>query len=372
MRASAWSVKHAATEAGRDFQCFNDHLVRLGLDIDELKRMNREGRKEQIADGAAKARAARKVNNHVVTRVEVLDEADEVFDLMIEEHHNFIAGELRSKNCTDPNLQNIPRAQTVEGKMSRDIFCAPPGFVLIEADYSQLELRVAAMLSGDAVMRSIFEEGVDYHLRTAQMVSRTAWGIAPEQVTDAHRSIAKTINFGILYGKGAGGFAQEWGISKAKAQGIVDAIMGQFKDLKRWCDARENEARKTGFVWTWWAGQPARHRPLYRIADRDDYVASVARNGAKNTPIQGTASDFCIASLRECVEWIEQEGLEDDVKLVLSIHDALMFEVRESMVDEVCGTVNEIMVGHDSAGVPLVADFKTGPAWGSMMKREVA
>ncbi len=271
-------------------------------------------------------------------------------------------------SCTDPNLQNIPRATTPEGKMARDCFIAPEGYVLLEADYSQLELRVAAMLSGDKVMQEIFRSGVDYHLRTAQMISKIAWGIEPSQVEDKHRSLAKNVNFGVLYGKTASTFAKEWGISKAKAQMIVDAIMGNFKDLQRWCNAREAEASKTGFVWTWWAGERARRRPLYQIADQDDMRASVARNGAKNTPIQGTASDFCIASLSQSVQWIESDGIEDLVKLVLAVHDSLMFEVREDMVAETAQVVNEIMLGHDSNGIELVADFKMGRSWGSMEK----
>ena len=273
-------------------------------------------------------------------------------------------------SCTDPNLQTIPRAQTEEGTMARNCFVAAPGYFLVETDYSQLELRVAAMLSGDQRMLEIFRSGVDYHLRTAQLISKIAWGIAPEQVTDKHRSLAKNVNFGVLYGKTAHTFSKEWGVSKAKAQRIVDAIMGQFKDLQRWCQDRENEALTTGTVWTWWDGERARHRPLWRIADQDDAAASVARNGAKNSPIQGTASDYCIASLIQCVQWIEDEGIEKWVKLILAVHDSLMFEVHGSMVNETIHTVAEIMTSHNSQGVPLVADFKVGKSWGSMKKIE--
>lgn len=272
-------------------------------------------------------------------------------------------------SCTSPNLQNIPRAQTPEGKMARDCFVAPPGFVLVEVDYSQLELRVAAMLSQDPVMLEIFASGVDYHLRTAQLVSQLAWNIKPEQVEDAHRSKAKSVNFGILYGKTARTLAEEWGVSQAKAQQIVDAIMGNFKVLDRWCRSRRSEAEKTGEVWTWWNKQKARRRPLYRIADKgNDGAVSTARNGAVNSPIQGTASDFCIASLVDTVAWIQDERIEDDVKLVLPVHDALLLEVRESMVVETTHTLKDIMTGHESLGVPLDVDFKVGPAWGSMEK----
>lgn len=276
-------------------------------------------------------------------------------------------------SCTDPNLQNIPRPDSDEGKMARDCFVAPPGKMLFEADFSQLELRIAAMLSGDPVMLEIFAGGIDYHLRTAQMISRLAWGIAPEEVTDKHRSLAKSVNFGILYGKTARTLAEEWGVSTAKAQQVVDAIMGTFKVLDKWCKARRSEAEKTGFVWTWWKGQQARKRPLYRIAEKGNDGAMVtARNGAVNSPVQGTASEFCIASLIDAVDWIEGDGIEDDVKLVLAVHDSLLFEVTASMVDELAGQVNEIMTGHDSNGVPLGVDFKSGTAWGSMKKYKLA
>lgn len=272
-------------------------------------------------------------------------------------------------SCTDPNLQNIPRAQSQEGKMARDCFIAPDGFLLLEVDYSQLELRVAAMLSQDPVMLEIFASGVDYHLRTAQLISQNAWGIPPEAVEDKHRSLAKSVNFGILYGKTARTLAEEWGVSQAKAQQVVDAIMGNFKVLEKWCRARRSEAEKHGEVWTWWDGEKARRRPLYRVADKgNDSAQSTARNGAVNSPIQGTASDFCIASLIDTVDWINSDGIADDVKLCLAVHDALLLEVRTDMVDEAAHTLHAIMTGHNSLGVPLDVDFKVGPAWGSMEK----
>lgn len=271
-------------------------------------------------------------------------------------------------SCGDPNLQNIPRADSPEGKMARDCFVASPGCLLLEADYAQIELRVAAMLSQDSKMLEIFASGVDYHMKTAQLISKIAWGINPDQVEDKHRSLAKSVVFGTLYGKTAHTFAKEWGVSKAKAQVIVDAIMGQFKRLKAWTAERQTEASKTGYVWTWWAGQPARRRSLWQIADADDARASVARNGAGNTPIQGTANEFCLASLRQCVEWIESDGIEDMIKLVLAVHDSLMFEVRRDMVEEAMAQVHSIMTSHDSMNVKLVADFKVGASWGSMVK----
>lgn len=252
--------------------------------------------------------------------------------------------------------------------MARDCFAARPGFTILECDYSQLELRIAAALSGDPEMRGIFEAGVDYHLRTAQLVSQTAWGIPPEQVEDKHRSQAKGFNFGLLYGQGDSALAQNIGCTVQQAGRIREAILGKFSVLARWIQEMLQYATKNGHAWTWWDGHRARRRPLWRIADDNDAGASVARNSAHNTPIQGTASDFCIASLIECVRWIEGDNLENDVKLCLPVHDALLFEVRADMLPEVHANVMRIMQSWNSNGVPLIADAKAGPSWGSLEK----
>lgn len=272
-------------------------------------------------------------------------------------------------SCSEPNLQNIPRAKgSPEGRMARDCFQAPPGYVLLEADYSQLELRIAAMLSGDKKMQAIFASGVDYHQRTAEMVSKTAWGIEPHEVTEEHRALAKPINFGILYGQGDEALAANAGCSKLQARRIREAILGEFKDLARWIKGRLAESQRTGVARTWWEGQPARCRSLHLIADHDDARRVVAEHSSWNTPIQGTSSDFCLASVAAVVQWILAMGLEDRVKLVLTVHDSILLEVREDWLSATAKKVHEIMTGWDSADVPLVADFKAGGAWGSLKK----
>ena len=269
----------------------------------------------------------------------------------------------------DPNLQNLPRAKdSAEGKMARDCFVARPGYLLLELDYSQLELRVAAMLSRDPLMRQIFAAGLDYHQRTAELISQVAWGIPPSAVTEVHRTRAKAVNFGILYGKTARTLAKEWGIVVAAAEKIVAAIMGQFKQLAGWCEAQLQELRKTGEIWTWWAGRPARRRPLWRVADPEDGVRKNAENSAVNTPVQGTASEFCVASLADVVEWVEGDGIEEDCRPILPIHDALVIEVRRELVIEAAETTRDIMLAHDSDGVPLDVDAKVGRVFGSMIK----
>ena len=269
-------------------------------------------------------------------------------------------------SCKDPNLQNIPRPDSPEGKMARDVFCCAPGYTFVQADYSQLELRIAAMLSDDPVMIDIFESGVDFHLRTAQMVSQMMWGIPPEKVEKKHRSQAKSVNFGVLYGKTAGSLAEEFGVSRAEAQKVMDAILGKFSKLARWCKDRLTESRKCGDTFTEWDGARARRRSLWRIAEPDDGIRITAENGAVNTPIQGTASDYCIASLVAAVEWIKQDAVP--AKLILPVHDSLLFEVRNDAVDEVVYQVRRIMESWPSGRVKLAADVEVGRSWGSLEK----
>lgn len=276
----------------------------------------------------------------------------------------------------DPNLQNIPRVDDrpadkggkPEGKMARDIFYAPEGHVLVQADYSQIELRVAAMLSDDPVMLEIFASGVDFHFRTAQLISKIAWGVNPEDVPPKgeFRSKAKSVNFGVMYGKTAGSLAEKWGCTKVEAQRVIDAIKGQFRKFAQWCAERLAEGRRTGESWTWWDGQPARRRSLYRIADQEDGSRITAENGTVNNPIQGTASDYCVASLTEVVRWILDDAVP--AKLVLPVHDSLLLEVRRDAVDEVVHALPELMLQWPSGNVKLAVDVEVGPSWGSLAK----
>jgi DNA polymerase-1 len=250
--------------------------------------------------------------------------------------------------------------------MVRDLFVAERGKVLVSLDYSQLELRVAAMLSQDPVMLAIYESGVDFHQKTAEMISMVAWGIPPEQVEKKHRSLAKTVNFGILYGKTAVTFAKEFGISHKAAQAIIDAIMGRFSKLAAWKENSLREARFSGEVWTHWDGRPARRRPLWGIGSALDGERITAENGSGNTPIQGTASDYCVASLCGIVDWVLDSGVP--AKVILPVHDSIMLEVAEPAVSEVVDYCRTVMEGWPSQGVKLVADVEIGPSWGSLEK----
>lgn len=268
--------------------------------------------------------------------------------------------------CADPNMQNIPRAHTPEGKMARDCFVSAPGNLLVEADYSQLELRIACMLSGDSEMLKLFEAGEDFHLQTAKFIAPIVWRIPPEEVTDAHRSKAKSFVFGVLYGMTDGGIVARTGCTAREAAAIRQAVMGKFADLNEWVLARVRETRASGEAWTYWEGERFRRRSLWSIADHDGQSREEAEHSSFNTPVQGTASDYCLASLVDLVDWIRRERTPD--KLVLAVHDSIMIETPEARLDQVMSQMRSTMCKWDSGGVPLEVDFKVGRSWGSLEK----
>ena len=276
-------------------------------------------------------------------------------------------------SMSDPNLQNIPRSKdSPEGKMAKDCFCAPPGHMLVQLDYSQLELVIAALLSGDEEMIAIFVSGQDYHLRTAQLIS-FVWGKRPEEITAVERTAAKAFNFGILYGMSDESIAANAGISISEARAIRQAIFGKMKRLAAWVNEQLAFSRRTGEVWTIWEGQKARRRSLFRIGNRDqgDTNAKMAKGNAErsswNSAVQGTASEFCIASLVRCVKLIEEDGLP--AELVLPVHDSLMFVVPTKHVRTVVPELRAAMTQYDWLGkVPLKVDVEVGPSWGSLSK----
>lgn len=269
-------------------------------------------------------------------------------------------------SSSDPNIQNIPRPDedVLDSSMARNCFVTPEGYTFLNVDYSQIELRVAAMLSGDAEMTAAFASGEDFHMRTARMVSQRAWGIPPDAVTKAHRSMAKAINFGVLYGKSAATFARDLKITIAKAEEIVNAILGRFHRLRDWTQAQLAYARKHGCTWTYWNGQRARRRPLWHIGSVQDYVRENAEKASWNTSVQGTASEYLVQSMVELIDWID--AVHAPAKVVAPVHDSLLIEVRNDWFDRVYDISQEIMLSWYSGDVPLVVDAESGPAWGSL------
>ena len=244
--------------------------------------------------------------------------------------------------------------------MARNLFVAGHGKVLVQADYSQLELRVAAALSGDTKMLEIFNLGVDYHQRTAEMVSKVAWDIPPEQVEKKHRTAAKSINFGLLYGRGDGALAEQMGSTREDAAKVRAAVLGNFRKLAADIEASIKMARQTGEVWTSWDGQPARRRSMVGIADPDDGLKSAAERQSYNTRVQGSASDLCLTSVAQIVQWIVDDCVP--AKLVMTVHDSILVECDKSVQDEVVYQMRRIMESQPCGGVPIVVDVEVGDA----------
>jgi DNA polymerase-1 len=271
-------------------------------------------------------------------------------------------------SCVDPNLQNVPRADdSPEGRMARNIFVASPGHLLLHVDYKQLEYRVAAMLSQDPAMIDLIVRGLDFHTGTAELIAPImGWA----KVEKPQRSIAKTLNFALLYRMAVRTLAARLGVSEAEAEKVWNAVLGKFRRFAQWSDKVVREAKFSGYCRTWWDGQPARWRSLWRLADEDGEARSRAEHGAVNSPVQGTAADFCNASIPAVVQWIEDDCVP--AELVLAIHDALLLNVREDCVDEVAYHVSRIMTQWPSAGVPIEVDVEVGPSWGGLEKYELA
>jgi uracil-DNA glycosylase family 4 len=270
---------------------------------------------------------------------------------------------------SNPNLLNIPRSHTKEGKMAKCIFRATPGNRLVQLDFGQQELRVACALSGDETMAEVFRAGEDLHWFTARAIAKLAWGINPEDVTDAHRSFAKSVIFGLIYGKTDKGLAEQLGITVEEAAKIRKAILGRFVKLRRYIKEMLTIGRRDGGVEIPWDDETVRWRPLPMIgAKADKYIRMKinAENSTINTPVQGRASDYCLASLAVIVDWIEREAVP--AKCVLSVYDSIIFDVEPYAVEEVVAQATDIMESWPCNGVPLKVDAEVGEQWGDLQK----
>jgi DNA polymerase-1 len=278
-------------------------------------------------------------------------------------------------SCKEPNLQNIPRTSDESAAMARNCFVAAPGRRILQLDYSQLEYRIAAMLSGDTVMTGMFQRGEDFHTATAKLIAQSYFNVHPDDITKEMRSQAKTFNFGLLFGMTDGGMSQRMGCTKAKAAELRKAIMGEWKELDAWIKRVLIESRESGFAYTMWEGEVARQRSLPLLGNLgDNWKASglkrTAENSTNNTPVQGSASELCVMSLTECIHWLMMDDL--DAKLILSVHDSLMFDVAEDDLDEVARTAHGIMTQWDLGDVPCVVDVEEGQSWGELKEYKVA
>lgn len=261
-------------------------------------------------------------------------------------------GRLSSVN---PNLQNIP-VRTEYGRNIRAAFIAAPGWQLVAADYSQIELRVLAHMCGDGTLTDAFKRGEDVHTRTAAEV----FGIPPLMVGPDERRRAKAVNFGIIYGLSAFGLAKQLGIPQKEARAYIERYFAHYSAVKKFIDKTVDAARKTGYSKTMFG----RRRPITDLDSRNAAARGFAERIAVNSPIQGTAADLIKLAMLRVDERLRREGLQ--ARMLLQVHDELLFEAPDSEVVTVGKLAKQEMEGVTKLDVPLIADLKAGPNWRDM------
>jgi len=255
-------------------------------------------------------------------------------------------------SSSDPNLQNIP-IRTDEGRRIREAFIAPPGHLILAADYSQIELRVLAHLSGDPVFCDAFSQDEDIHTRTASEV----FGLFPEMVTSEMRRQAKTINFGIIYGQGAFSLAKQLGVARNVAEKFISAYKERHSGAIAFLDSCIATAKETGYVTT----ILGRKLPIADITSSNGNLRSFAERNAINYPIQGSAADIIKQAMLGVDQAIRVEGLQS--RLIMQVHDELVFEVHETELKQMQELVNREMSQAVALKVPLKVDINFGKNW---------
>lgn len=260
---------------------------------------------------------------------------------------------------TNPNLQNIP-IRTDRGRAIRHAFIASPGFTLVGFDYSQIELRIAAILSHDEKLCDIFRSGRDVHREVAAAV----FAVSPENVDAEMRRRAKIINFGILYGMGVNALKVQLGTSLAEAHQFYEDYFTTFDTLAQYLESTRGFARKNGFTETLFG----RRRQFPEMKSPLPYVRAQAERMAINAPIQGTQADIIKLAMVRIEQMLKQEEAEEKAFLLLQVHDELVYEIKEEARDALGKKIQHIMEsvfeGKETHGVPILAEAKAGPSWG--------
>ncbi|MEC8437271.1 MAG: DNA polymerase, partial [Pseudomonadota bacterium] len=249
-------------------------------------------------------------------------------------------------------LQNIP-IRNAEGRRIRQAFVAQPGRVILAADYSQIELRIMAHLSGDEGLTQAFAENQDIHRATAAEV----FGIAPDDVTDEQRRSAKAINFGLIYGMSAFGLAKQLNISRGLAASYIDRYFDRYPGVLRYMNETKALAADQGYVETVFG----RRLYLPEINAKAVPRRQAAERTAINAPMQGTAADIIKLAMIGVQDWLPVSGLE--AQMIMQVHDELVFEVAQTDVEALNAGVVERMAGAASLSVPLVVDTGVGDNW---------
>jgi DNA polymerase-1 len=254
-------------------------------------------------------------------------------------------------SSSDPNLQNIP-VRTEEGRRIRQAFVAPEGWQILAADYSQIELRIMAHLSNDEGLVRAFREGGDVHRATAAEV----FGVTQEEVTTNQRRAAKAINFGLMYGMSAFGLARALGVDRGEASDYMGRYFSRYPGVRAFMDSTREQAHRDGYVQTLYG----RRLYLENLTSRNQAFRAGAERAAINAPMQGTAADIIKRAMIAVAAWVEPRN---DVRLLMQVHDELVFEVRADAVDEVRAGIERHMVGAAALSVPLQVDIGVGANW---------
>lgn len=266
-------------------------------------------------------------------------------------YHQAVAATGRLSS-SDPNLQNIP-IRTEQGRQIRQAFIAASGYGLLAADYSQIELRIMAHLSGDKRLLDAFARGEDIHRLTASEVFDTP----ADKITADQRRAAKAINFGLIYGMSAFGLAKQLAISRGQAADYVDRYFERYPGVKRYMDRTRETAREQGYVETLF------HRRLYlpEIKSRNAARRQYAERTAINAPMQGTAADIIKRAMIAVDQWLQSSAL--DARLIMQVHDELVFEIHNNMLAEAEQEIRKIMAAAAELNVPLIVDIGSGKNW---------
>jgi DNA polymerase-1 len=260
-------------------------------------------------------------------------------------------------SSSDPNLQNIP-IRTEQGRQIRQAFIAPPGSFLLGADYSQIDLRSLAHLSGDEALLASFRNDEDIHSATAARL----YGVSLSDVTGDMRRLAKTVNFGVIYGMSEFGLEQATGLSREEAGKFIAAYFEKHPGVKRFLEETKQLARREGNVKT----LLGRRRPIPEINSQNRVMREAAERMAINMPVQGTSADI----IKKAMVDIYREMLKRKLKsrMLLQVHDELVFEVPEAELEEMQSFVPDMMVNAVKLSIPMKVAYSIGRNWGEMEK----
>ena len=350
------TIKNAKKTAGGTRSTKESELLKLAETEEETAHETKSG-KPSIAKLILEYRELQKLlGTYIDTMPEQVDKNNRLHTTLVQT--GAATGRMSS---TDPNLQNIP-IKTELGKRIRTAFIAEKGYDLVSFDYSQIELRVAAFLSGDTKMIEMFKSGGDFH----KSVAAAVFGVPEDKVDYEMRRRAKVINFGVMYGMGVNALRGNLGTDRAEAQKFYNDYFSTFSGLASYIDRVKSEAARDGYTETFFG----RRRSFEGIRSKVPFIRAMAERMAVNAPIQGTEADIVKLAMIAVDNYIQKKGLSADVRMLLQVHDELLFEIREGEAEKIAPKIKEIMEEvlnpAKTSGVKCVAEFAIGKNWGDL------